>query len=144
MLARLYRRHRDYRVRMVRSRHNHRLDVLLLLKHHTVVTVFLRVRILFERLSCIFVIHIAKRHYVFTFHLAYVIGALTSDADARDIELLARWCMVGPTENVTRYNCKRHGGRRSAAHKFPPRNLTVFAFGVFLLLFHISTSQIIN
>ena len=108
MLARPYRRHRDYRVRMVRSNYHHRLDVLLFFQHYAVVAVPLGLRVGIVCLGRAIIVNVAQSDNVFTLHLAKVVDALTSHTDPGYIQLFTRRRMTGAAENVPRHNRKRH------------------------------------
>ena len=100
---------------MVRRGDHYRIDVLVLLVQHLAkIFVFFGLRVASERPACTPPVHIAQRHDVLTADGINIAAALAADADAGNVDLLARRNMTRSSQNMPWNNCEcRYGCRRS-------------------------------
>ena len=103
-------------VGVVGSRDKHGVDVLAhLVEHDSPVLEALCGGVVIEGFHRICPVHVAEGDYVLRGHILEIPAADSSDADSRDVQLVARGDMAeGLTENVTRNNrkCGCSGGCR--------------------------------
>ncbi|MCX6894378.1 MAG: hypothetical protein NTZ16_02485 [Verrucomicrobia bacterium] len=97
-------RHGNHRVRVVRRGDHHGVNVLLLLQHLAVVGVKLRLGITRDDRRGVGGVNVAQGHDVFTFEIAQVVFAHPADADAGDVQLLARRFLARTRDQPARQN----------------------------------------
>src|SRR5205823_5396128 len=137
VLARPQRRQRDGRVHVVRSADDHRVATLELLQHHPVIAELLRVWKSLGRAGREFPIHIAQSDDVLAGdgRVAQNAAALPSDANAGDVQLLARRSL--PLTQDMAWNDQETQPRRSRVpQEAPTRNGSVSLFALVAVNFH--------
>ena len=132
VLAHLHRPDRSRCVYMVGRSDGDGVDVLrFLVEHPAKILVDLRVRELLERSLGPVGVDVTERDDIFVLASVDIAGPAPADADAGDVELVARGVAPAPAENVRRNNCKCSSHSRGAAHKLTPGDA-----GVCVLVFH--------
>jgi hypothetical protein len=81
---------RDDRVGVVGRGHDHGVDVLLLVEHLALIAIDFGPGKLLERLGGVTLVHVTERHDVLGGALLEVVVPYAANADAGDVELLAR------------------------------------------------------
>ena len=100
-------------VHMIRRGDEHRINVFLLLDQLPVVAMKNGIRVLLDVRRTTIQIHIAQGNEVDqpgAIEIRHVASGLTTNADAADVELLARRCETWAADHVTRHNLKPKGG----------------------------------
>ena len=117
MFAGLHGGHGNQCVRVIRRGDKHRLNVFLLVEHLAVVRVKLRVGVFLERMSRVIVVHITECHDVLRLEGLQIRSAHPTDADAGDVDFLARRGLTCATQHVPGENGDRrsHRSRRQKA-----------------------------
>ncbi len=132
VLAPLHGGHRNHGVQVVRRGDDHRVDVLLLVEHLAEIRPLLRVGILLEDGGRVLGVHVAQGHDVLARALGDVVLPHAADADAGDVQLLARGRVARAAQDVPGHNREcRHGRRRAdelAAATGPNRSISSAGF----------------
>ena len=107
--------HGGHRVAVVRRRDDHSVDVrILLVQHFPEVFVLPGVRVASKRSRCVAPVHVAQGDNVLALECLQVPGPLTSHADARDVQLFARWRLTWTAQHMARnHRERRHTGGRA-------------------------------
>ena len=109
-----------HRVRMVGRGHRYRVDLFIhLIEHLAEVAVFFRFGEIIELPARLILIHVAQGNDILAAASSYARSALPGDADARDIQLVARRGLAC-AKDVTRHNGKRRSGAQTAAKEISP------------------------
>ena len=111
---------------VVRRGHEHGVDVLLLVDQFAVIAVELGIRVFFDRASGVIQIDVTKGHNVReagVIQIPDVATALTTDADAAEIDLFTRRGEARATDDVTRDDLKAEHSGGGGFNELTTRNL---------------------
>src|ERR1039458_1907179 len=129
MLAALDGLHRRKGVVVIRSSDDDSVDLLHLVEHLAVVGELLSLGILLEYVAGMVPVHIAQGDNILALQLAEIMGALSSDSDTGQVELLVRRGRSAQTEHRARNHHEGSRGKCRAAQELAAAEFSVGGAG---------------